>query len=309
MKPLFTLPDGGKVPRRYHLLRAAAMRGRIARRLALSGRSGQLVLERLPALRATYPDGRVFLLSAGDRTYARVFFFGEHEPATSAVLHRLIRPGDFAIDIGANSGWFSLLMASLTGQSGEVWAIEPLPTVLPLLRANLEANPDLEIRVLDLAVGADPGRVTINRFAGLTHVHASLSTLGRSDYAGHDVEGASLDQLLSAHDGDAPDVIKVDVEGAELDVLHGARSLLDSDQTPIWILEVNYSTAAAFGYRPEALVARLRSHGPHDVYRIARGGRLEREVAPAHAPHGANWLCVPAERRDRLASESWGRAR
>ncbi len=54
----------------------------------------------------------------------------------------------------------------------------------------------------------------------------------------------------------------------------------------------------------QALVARLREHRPHDVYRIARGGRLEPETDPAGVPHGTNWLCVPVEARGRLGWEA-----
>lgn len=299
-QPTFALAEGGELPRRYFALRGFAMQNRVTRRALLGSRLGNAMLERLPALRAEYPDGRVFLVRAGDRTYERLLFFKEHEPETSAVVRRLLDLGDFALDIGANCGWFSLLMAARVGPGGEVWAFEPVPPILGALRANLAANPSLPITLHEDAVGAEPGSMEINLFAGLPHVHASASTLGRTDYVAHSANRVKIDDVLVRREGPPPTLVKVDVEGGELDVLRGAHDLLAGDRPPMWILEVNNQTAEAFGYRSAELVSHLRSYGVYDVFRIEGEGRLEPEIAPDLAPHGVNWLCVPAVHRDRL---------
>jgi FkbM family methyltransferase len=297
--PSFTLGDGGVLPRRLRGLRAVGARGPVMRRLTTSGSSGQRVLSSLPTMTAHYADGRVFRIPAGNRTYGRVFFLDEHEPGTSSVVRRVTEPGDFLIDVGANQGWFSLLMASCAGGDGEVWAIEPLPPAVASLRENLALNPALDVKVLEVAAGAEPGTATINLFEGLPEVHASGSTLGRDDYEPHAVRRETLDGLLASATRE-PSLVKVDVEGGELEVLRGAERLLDAERPPIWILEVNRVTAGAYGYAPQDLLATLRGRRPHDVYRIGRRGRLEPERDPARAPDGTNWLCVPPERVGRL---------
>ena len=76
-------------------------------------------MERLPAMVATYGDGRRFRIPAGDAMYAQIFIHGPYEPAESARDRpQLLRSGDFAVDVGANFGWFSLLMAGCGGRSG-----------------------------------------------------------------------------------------------------------------------------------------------------------------------------------------------
>jgi hypothetical protein len=151
-----------------------------------------------------------------------------------------------------------------------------------------------------VALGAQPGTVHLHLFEGLVHGHASISTLGRDDYTEVEAEMRTLDDLLGA-EPQRPALIKIDVEGAERGVLGGATATIASDDPPVWMIEVNVETSAAFGYRPAELLADLRAGSPHDVYRVTPDG-LVADVAPDTAPHGTTWVCVPPGRRDRVSS-------
>jgi FkbM family methyltransferase len=245
-----------------------------------------------------YDDGRRFLLPAGDASYSQLFTEGEFEPAETHVVKRLLRPGDFAVDVGANLGWFTVLMATAVGPSGAVWAVEPMPDARAKLEKNLALNAELRVRVLPYALGAEQGAVTINLFRGLPHGHASVSTLGRDDYTPHHVEQRTLDDIVSEA-SEVPALVKVDVEGSEFAVLEGAWATLEGSTPPILVLEVNYETAAAVGRRPVDLITALPAASGYDVFRITQAG-LAPELEPEEAPHGANWVFVPAMRRDRL---------
>jgi FkbM family methyltransferase len=258
----------------------------LARRLA-----ARTMLGRLPGFEARYPDGRIFAVARHDTMYSPIFFYGEYEPAESAVIRALLSPGDFAVDVGAHRGWFSVLMARAVSPGGSVLAVEPLASTRAHLARNLRLNPDLVVRVAPVALGASEGETTIYLFRGLPDGHASAAAFGRDDARGHVVARRSLDGLLADAGQRPPALIKLDVEGSELDVLRGASRTLASDRPPALIVEVNRQTASAFGYAPAALVEELRRVHPYSVDRIAAGGlspELDLEGADA-----VTWALLP----------------
>jgi FkbM family methyltransferase len=289
--PRFLRPDGSPLPRRLRALRASfeyapPLASRVLRRLL----ERRLVLT-LPEMLVEMPDGRRLHVQPGDRTYRRVFVLGEHEPETSAALRRFSASGSFAVDVGAHQGWLALLLAKEVGPDGTVWAFEPTPAVLPALYDNLARNPELRVDVFEHALGAERGEVVINVFAGLPSAHASASTFGRDDFTSYAVPVRPLD-ALRAQMPKPPGLVKIDVEGAELSVLRGARETLAGAERAVVVLEVNYQTSAAFGYRPIDLLTELRRHRSYGVFRATMGGLIP-ETAPEEAPHGATWVCVP----------------
>jgi len=296
--PRLERPDGARLPLDLAVIRAALSRSPAMPRSLLRRAAFRAIGGRLPALIASYEDGRRFRVPARDALYAQVFIDGAYEPAETAVAMELLSPGDFAIDVGANVGWFSLAMASSVGAKGQVWAIEPVPPLLRQLHSNLELNPTLPVDVLPFALGRADGQATLHLFAGLVNAHASMSRLGRDDYVEFSAEVKALDGLLG-QTSCRPVLIKLDVEGAEFAVIEGA-SLAVSDSPAIWMIEVNFQTSAAFGYHPADLLQPLRAAGVYAFYRVVEGGRLQAESDPGGAPHGTTWLCVP----DRYAARA-----
>jgi FkbM family methyltransferase len=255
-----------------------------------------LVAPRLPDLVFRYPDGRTFHLPADPGPYAEIFTRGEFEAGATAVVRELLRPGDLAVDVGANLGWFSLVMAAVVAPGGEVWAVEPMPPILSALKRNLALNDALAVRLFEVALGESPGTTEIHVFSGLPHGHASVSTLDRNDYSSYRVERRRLDDLLAG--ARTPAMVKLDVEGSERDILRGAKATLSADSPPIWMIEVNYETSGAFGYRPTDLLEPF-GRGCR-VFRITDSG-LVSETVPESAPNGSNWIVVPDCHEDRVA--------
>jgi len=255
------------------------------------------MVARLPEMVAEYPDGRRFRMPAHDSDYAAVFFYGEFEAAESAVMRRLLRPGDFAIDVGANLGWYSILMSVSVSMIGTVWAFEPVPATRELLQENLALNADHVVHVHSCALAAAPGVILVHTFRGLPHGHASVSNLGRSDFVAQEVSAETLDRLVARAQTPPPLLVKLDAEGAELAILRGAAEICASNAAPIWLIEANRETAAAFGYQPAALVQQLRDANDYRIYRIvAKGLAVERD---AERVHGVTWACVPPSLLDR----------
>jgi FkbM family methyltransferase len=287
--------NGGPIPGRIAALRHVAAGTSVFQRVTRRA-AARLAIGRLPDLVARYPDGRTFRVPGRDSDYAAVVFYGEYEPAESRIARALLRPGDFAVDVGANLGWYSILMNASVGSSGVVWAFEPVPDTRRRLEENLALNPGHVVEVHSCALTAAPGTVQVHMFHGLPHGHASVSNLGRADFVAHDVQAETLDRLISVQHAGSPSLVKVDAEGAELDILRGASELCASDAAPIWMIEANREAAGALGYEPGALIKQLRTSNDYAVYRVTSEG-LVAERHPERA-HGVTWTCVPAARAD-----------
>lgn len=122
-------------------------------------------------------------------------------------------------DIGAHAGFVTLCAAQIVADGGRVVAFEPLPANLENLRRHVELNGLRNVDVQPYALASESGT---SRF----HVGGDLST-GRLAVDGTvEVRTATLDGLLASGDVPLPDVVKIDVEGAEADVLAGAGELL-----------------------------------------------------------------------------------
>ena len=295
----FRLSDGRPLPFHLRALRSVASRGGSVTRRALQRAAFETFGGKLPAMRVRYDDGRVFELPAGDEMYGPIIITGEWEPSESRVIASVLREGDFAIDIGANHGWYTLLMAQAVGSTGKILAAEPCPPLWKALVHNLELNGNpSQIEPRQLALAPERGEVTINVFRGLPHGHASASTLGRDDYEPFVVPSDTLDATVAGVSAEPPALIKIDVEGAEQMVLEGGFETLRT--SPMVLLEVNDETSKAFGYVPSDLLETLKAVGESTVFRVCADG-LRPETDPTGAPHGTAWLVVPAGKLDRVS--------
>jgi FkbM family methyltransferase len=135
-----------------------------------------------------------------------------------------VRPGMTAFDVGANVGAYSLLLGQWVGPSGAVVAFEPAPDVHDGLRRHIRLNAlDAIVTPVRAAVGAQPadGRLVVAGTPG----ESRLATSTDDDATTIAVPVTTIDEFC-AREHLTPDFIKIDVEGAELDVLRGARETI-----------------------------------------------------------------------------------
>lgn len=158
---------------------------------------------------------------------------GAGEPAVQQALAEHLRPGMRFYDLGANLGFFSLLAAKLVGPSGGVVSFEADPEVVARLRENALRNNFSWITVEQKAIWSESSVVSFSRMdpalspdRGQGHVSAEAT--GANSIP---VEAVSLDDYCSKHT--APQFIKCDVEGAEVEVFRGARCLLTKQRPGI----------------------------------------------------------------------------
>lgn len=158
------------------------------------------------------------------------YYFGRQDWWEFAFLERFLRPGDLAVDVGANVGAYTLFLAKLVGPAGEVIACEPDPRNLERLRANVERNGLRQVEIEALAIGAAPGEV--NFATGLD----SIGHVASEGAAGSlRVPVTTLDALCARR---RPAFIKVDVEGFEPEVVAGANELMTAGVPLAWQLEL-----------------------------------------------------------------------
>lgn len=168
-----------------------------------------------------------------------VTLHGIWEPSVTHYIEGRIRPGMACADIGANAGYFTVLMAALTGPQGSVVAVEPYPPNLDLLRRNVRMNSGGQVTILATAVGDASGEVTMVIPEGEPK-NAMIQPDGL-DYSGDrecstvTVPVARLDDLPIAR----LDFIKIDIEGAEPAAWAGMQETLDRFPRAEIVLEVN----------------------------------------------------------------------
>jgi len=191
----------------------------------------------------------------------RDYFNGDVEPEVQAVLCEYLRPGMTMYDIGANIGFFSLLAARLVGPAGRVTAFEADPEIAARLRDNVVRNQGAPISVEEKAVWSASSPVFFARAdaevspdRGLGHVIDNDAE--RPAPGAIRVEAVSVDEYVRK--SAAPDFIKCDVEGAEVEVFRGAEKLLNEEQ-PLILCEMHgeenrqtlLKVFAGVGYRCE----------------------------------------------------------
>jgi FkbM family methyltransferase len=162
-----------------------------------------------------------------------IYLFGRFEPQTVRVFRHLLRPGDVAIDVGANIGANTLELARFVGADGRVIAFEPTVFAFERLQRNAALNPALAQRISvehAFLAGEDSPREIPAFYSSWPLVREAGTPLHLKHRGQLKTVGAAsrwlLDQYLEAHDISAVRLIKVDVDGNELSVLSGAQRTL-----------------------------------------------------------------------------------
>lgn len=208
---------------------------------------------------------------------------GGLEPGVRGVLRALLRPGDACADVGANVGLLTVAMAFAVGPAGRVWAFEPEARVRAQLERTLQLNGLRQVSLSGAAVGAAPGRLVFHQSPIIGH--SSLYALPADEEAQArpvEVEVVRLDDVVPV--GRALAAVKIDVEGAELDVLAGmSRVLADSPDLAV-VAEFGPSHLARVGQAPEGWFAAFAAHGL-EPRRIVEPAGTVAPVTAAEAAH------------------------
>lgn len=175
--------------------------------------------------------GKKWIVGSGEHGY----WLGSYEMNKRLAFEKMIQPGYVVYDIGANVGYFTLLAAVLTGEKGQVYAFEPLPRNVEFLKKHISLNNLSNVEVIQAAVSDRSGEALFEFGASTAMGHLSETGDLR-------IKLVSLDRMIANGDLITPDVIKIDVEGAEYDVLRGAKTLIETSH-PILFLDTHQRDA------------------------------------------------------------------
>lgn len=238
-------------------------------------------------------DGRRFEVALATGMYDTLYFLGEYETFLSLIVDRLVAKGDVCIDAGANFGWYTTLIADRTGSQGSVHAFEPVPKTFAELQRNVSLNSERRNTFLNaLALSESDSTATITLFDKQPTGHASLARKGKG--VAIQCRTKSLDQYLAENEIENVNFLKVDVEGAELDLLKGATRIFSQEVPPVIVMEMALEQSRHFGYLPNDLLNFILSMADYHVFKIDEvGGRLIEIDHFEPEDIGANVLCIP----------------
>jgi FkbM family methyltransferase len=180
-------------------------------------------------------------------------WLGSYESSKQQRMAQVVRPGDAFLDVGSHVGFYTLLASTLVGESGKVFAFEPAPRNLDYLEKHLSINGVRNTTLFRVAVSDAPGEVRFRE--------NECSAMGQIDSAGTlVVPCVSIDDLYDRKLIPLPNVMKIDVEGAEAHVLRGAEQVLREGHPTIFLAthgsEVHAESVrllTSFGYVCSAL--------------------------------------------------------
>jgi FkbM family methyltransferase len=229
-------------------------------------------------------------LEPGDELSRAALLSGLYEPETLLAVEALLPVGGTFADVGANCG---LITAFAARRAARVLAFEPSPREFARLQANLEANAVAHATPIQAALAEAPGTVTL-RLAEAGH--AGHNTIGTGfAYQGvatdtlHEVPATTLDSALASLD--RCDLIKMDIEGAELRALHGAGKVL-ARLRPALILEVFDQALAGCGATEAELLSWLESQG-YDTFELDPATATWPNRAAARPGTSRNIIAMP----------------
>ena len=186
-------------------------------------------------------------LDLEDRGISRtLMLFGQRELEHKVMLERILRPGMRVFDVGANIGYYAIMESKLAGPTGSVIAVEPSPSNVALLQRNLAHNGIANVTVREGAVSDVPGS---RRFH--LAVQSNLNTFhdigsGREHLSGNSIDVDTLTVPGLAEQYGAPDLLRMDVEGHEVEVIRGmVPAIREGRMRPRIIFETHLSRYTA----------------------------------------------------------------
>jgi FkbM family methyltransferase len=203
-----------------------------------------------------------------------VDFYRNMEPLTRQAFRHALAPGMTVVDVGAHVGSYTAVAAHAVGRRGVVYAIEPGPDSRELLARNVRHHHLHNVVVLPCAAG----RTTRSRVFHLeteSTLHGFYAhPLSQGAVRTIEVQERPLDEVIPG----SVDVMKIDVEGAEIEVLDGARRLLRRSGGASLFVEWNPACLVAAGHAPADLPARLSALGFSRVRVLDDRAGREREI-------------------------------
>ncbi len=210
-----------------------------------------------------------------------LFLNGVREPECTKIMKKWLKKGMTIVELGANIGYYALMEASIIGDKGKIYAVEPFPSNFELLKNNISLNPYKKIiHPYHLAISNKSG--TEKLFVSNEHNLCNMLSSDCNDYV--EVKTETLDNFLKGKK--SPDLIRMDIEGFEYYVLEGMKKTLKDNKSCKIFIEMHphqmnekgldykkpLDTLLNLGYKPIYVV---KEHGPIKEETFTYNGKIE----------------------------------
>ncbi len=224
--------------------------------------------------------GYSFRCDLRDTISREVCFTGRYEPQETALVRSTLRPGMSFVDVGANWGYFTLLAASLVGTNGRVLSLEPDPRLFSILRDNIVRSGLNQVTALLLAAAGESGTLALAGYAeaggnfGISRIVVASDEVEKV----FQVKSDSLDHILESQGLSSVDLMKMDIEGAEVFAIPGLEESLTKRKIKRLLLELHPLEVAEHGSTIGAATRKLESAG-YRAWTIDHSPTATREAA------------------------------
>lgn len=213
---------------------------------------------------------------------AHLYVFGDYELPTIRFLRSVLKPGSVCLDVGAQMGYLTLAMATAASRQTIVHSFEPEDQNAARFRENIALNDLSNVMLHQTAVSTVDGALKLylsnDRNAG-THSTVYIESNVSTEFI--EIPSVRLDSFTAQQQLQTVDLIKIDVEGAEVDVIEGARSVLQHHR-PVVIMELSDHLQQARGQTCTEFKKSMATLG-YAPYFINENGTLR--PCPMDAPH------------------------
>jgi len=261
-----------------------------------------LLLRVFPNATLPYPLPFGAWFFVGDSHVDKALLSGSFETAEILFTQKYLQSGMTVLDIGAHHGLYTVLASKRVGPSGKVIAFEPSPRERKQLVRNVRINFCWNVHIEPYALGKEPAHNNLYVVEGGEDGCNSLRPPAvQSEIRAVPVEVVTLDAIASKLGLTKVDFVKLDVEGAELDVLKGALGVLQTNPRPVLLVEVYDIRTQPWGYKAREIVQFLGNQG-FRWYALLNDGSIQ-AIASNLQTYDANLVAIPEERVEFTSQE------
>lgn len=240
-------------------------------------------------------NGFKFILLPEERIYSMIYtgYLNYPEIGEQEFCKNVIKQGMTVFDVGANIGQFSILFAHLVGQEGKVYSFEPVSSTIRRLKTHIALNGFDNVFTEQLAVlDKDNEIATINIFPEGNSVWNTIGnpSMPVKPVGKEKVSTITIDTYCNEHGIKNIDYLKIDVEGAELEVLMGCKKLLKSQKIKLLQFEVSKKMFEGMGRNGSEIFMFLYDFG-YICYKILEDGTLSDSVLDTNS-FFANFVAI-----------------
>lgn len=194
-----------------------------------------------------------------------IYYTGTYEKGTLFVIKNILKEGSIFVDIGANIGLMSIFSSSIVKNKGHVYSFEPNPATSEILNRNIELNSISNITSSNFAIGSKAEKTKIYDRWDVSRGGATLIK-PENETGSYEISVISLVNYFKDEE-QRIDLIKIDVEGFELEVLEGSKSILKRKTPPMLIVECSEMRENSMGFSKETLFDFIKEVNEYKLFK------------------------------------------